>query len=244
MSRKVIAFTVYSLILYDFRFAACVIRLTGLIILMAMNCGNKKTFWSWGDVYPYILMPVDLLHTFVVHSGTTRVFIYLHVCVSTPIFTIAHIRMLIWLSCYYCYYTIIMYVIYTLYNVLLCKSGNGKPSCACVRFVFTPRLLHPGKSPRVTFQTWHYWVVSQVPTSYIIVISLVPVSSFMISLYNKTFFKHPHHNDRIIRFSRNYSFVPTFIIITLQYTTLVRLKLMCIWNNPALFGKQKITHTN
>lgn len=164
MSRKVIGFTVYSLVLYDFRFAECVIRRTGLIILIWQRTVEiKRRFEPRWRVHLYmLLMPVDLLYTFVVHSGTTRVFIYLQpVCVSKPIFTIAHIRMLIWLSCYYCYYMIILHVMYTLYNVLLCKSGNGKPSYACVRFVFTPRLSRPRKSPRVTFQTWHYWVVSR-----------------------------------------------------------------------------------
>jgi len=174
-----------------------------------MNCGNKKTF-STEVTCTYILMPVDLLHTyFVVHSGTTRVFIYLQpVCVSTPIFTIARIRMLIWLSCYYCY-MIILYVMYALYNVLLCKSGNGKPSYACVRFVFTPRLSRPRKSPRVTFQTWHYWVVSRRLIRIIYLYCYFSCSSLVlrdIALY-KIFFKHLHHNDIIIRFLRNYSFV-------------------------------------
>jgi len=118
---------------------------------------------SWGDVY--LPTHIDACGPVIYFCCTlgydTRVYLFARMCEYTYIYYIAHIRMLIWLSCYCCYYMIILCAMYALYNVLLCKSGNGKPSYACVRFVFTPRLSHPRKSPRVTSQTWHYWVVSR-----------------------------------------------------------------------------------
>lgn len=157
--------------------------------------------------YTYIGACAPIIYFCCTRVPTTRVFIYLHICVSAPIFTIAHIRMLIWLSCYYCYY-MIRYTLwaqhttvgtrYTMYCYANRVTENHARVCS-IRVWAT--IIAPEKISSSDFS--NLILFSRFSAACIIVISLSLSLSFLMISHYKTFFLNLHNNLFVCTYNNN-----------------------------------------